>query len=231
MKSNLPSQEQKNISDITNQSGAPETLYNLSEYDKSMIEKYQNQIKDGKLTIYDSLDLKSLDFIRLLNLNKLVLKQCQQIIPKLESSTIKKLEVTDCKIYSVKDFQLKNLEVLDIWNNSEYLKSNTLVWEILQFQKLKKLLLYYWKYDLSSLSQMTRLTKLGLIKCNLHSTEALRPLINLEELCLNCNEEIDILTLQYLSNLTYLSSIQCNLVKQILGCSQTIVETERIIYI
>ncbi|CAL6097614.1 Leucine-rich_repeat domain superfamily [Hexamita inflata] len=170
MKSMQLSQEYKNTSN-TNQREALGTLNNLSEYDKSMIEKYQSEIKDGTVAIQRNQDLTSLNFIRLLNLNELVLKYCQRIIPKLESQSIKKLEIIDCKIQSVKDFRLDNLEVLDIQNYFQYLESKTLIFEIVMFQKLKELYLYSWEIDISPLSQMTGLSKLSLIQCNLRSTK------------------------------------------------------------
>ncbi|CAL6072970.1 leucine-rich_repeat protein [Hexamita inflata] len=199
---------QKNTND-TYQSEAPAML---DKYNKSMIENYQKQIKDGTLTVEMDPDLNNLDFIRLLNLNKLVLKYCEYIIPKLESSTIKQLELTECYIQSVKDFQLENLEVLVIRNSLfDILESKTLAQEITMFYKLKELILQKCITDFSPLSQMTGLTKLSLIECNLHSTEALRPLINLEKLILNGND-IDITTVQYLTNLTELALMECNLV-------------------
>ncbi|CAL6061629.1 NEAT_domain-containing protein [Hexamita inflata] len=207
--SKLPNQEQKYCSD-TNQFKAI-MLDSLSEDDKLMIEKYQSEIKDGTLTIYGNSELKSLDFIRVLNLNQLSLEYCEQITPKLESLTIKKLKIIECYIQSVKGFQLDNLEVLEIYNTQYILESKTLAQEILQFKKLKILILYQWKVDVSPLQRMTRLTKLRLMQCNLRSTEALRPLINLQELYLDGND-IDITTVQYLTNLTNLSLRCCNLV-------------------
>ncbi|CAL5992233.1 leucine-rich_repeat domain-containing protein [Hexamita inflata] len=207
--SKLVNQELKNTSD-TNQLKATKRD-NISEYDKQMIEKYQSEIKDGTLTIYQNQDLKSLDFMRLLNLQELELKFCNNIIPKLESQTIKMLKIQQCKIQSVKDFQLENLEVLEIYNQFDQLESKTLVQEILRFKKLKGLSLYKYITDLSPLLQITRLSKLSLIECNLYNTEALRPLINLVELNLNSND-IDITVVQYLTNLTNLSLRCCNLV-------------------
>ncbi|CAL6009539.1 Leucine-rich_repeat domain superfamily [Hexamita inflata] len=159
MKLNLPSQEKKNTSD-TNQSEAPEIPNSLSEYDKSMIKKYQNQINDGALSIYRNPDLKSLNFMNTLKINQLQLKECKHIIPQLESSTIKKLKIMQCDIQSVKDFQLENLEVLIIGNLYDTLKSNTLVQEIHRFKKLKELILQKCITDFIPLSQMTELTKL-----------------------------------------------------------------------
>ncbi|CAL6015488.1 Conserved_hypothetical protein [Hexamita inflata] len=202
--------KQNNPSD-TNQSEAPETLYNLSKYDRKMIQKYKSKIQDRTLTIQWDPDLKSLDFIRLLKLNKLVLEDCYNIIQKLESSTIKKLEISGCEIQAVKDFKLENLEVLEVSNFDDYLELNALAQEIVQFKKLKELILKKIITDFSPLSQLIGLTKLCLWSCELRSTEALRPLINLEELCLNYNN-VDITTVQYLTKLTKLSFAYCNLV-------------------
>ncbi|CAL6017056.1 leucine-rich_repeat domain-containing protein [Hexamita inflata] len=212
--SKLPNQEQKNTSD-TKQSEASATLDSLFEYDKYMMQKYQSKIKDGTLAIQWDQDLKSLDFIRLLKINKLVFTHCNNIIPKLDCSTIKKLEIFCCEIQNVKDFQLENLEVLQIYNklldNNRLQESYTLVQEILQYKKLKEITLQKCITDFNPLSQMTGLTKLILIQCNLRCTDALRPLVNLEELCLNQNK-VDITTLQFLTQLTILSLESCNLV-------------------
>ncbi|CAL6053544.1 leucine-rich_repeat protein [Hexamita inflata] len=59
---------------------------------------------------------------------------------------------------------------------------------------------------------MTGLTKLYLMQCQIRSTEALRPLIYLEELYLSYYLYIDINALQYLTNLTILKMVSCNLV-------------------
>ncbi|CAL5970960.1 leucine-rich_repeat domain-containing protein [Hexamita inflata] len=209
--SNLPSLEQKN-SNVTNQSQAPDTIDNLSEYDKKMIEKFQSEIKDGTLTIKRNPDLKSLDFIRSLNLNKLALEYCGNIIPKLESLTIKKLELTECGIQNVKGFKLENLEVLKQYYFDNYLELNMLAQEIVQFKKLKELTLHNCVTDFSTLSQIIGLTKLNLWSCEIRSTEALRKLVNIEELYLNGNKDIDITALQYLTDLTKLQLESCNLV-------------------
>ncbi|CAL6080412.1 Conserved_hypothetical protein [Hexamita inflata] len=176
-----------------------------------MIEKYQSQIQDGTLQIQGNPDLKSLDFMKFLVIYKLLLTCCKNIIPKLESQTIQKLIITDCKIQGIQDFQLENLEVLEIYNYFEQLESKKLILEVAMLQKLKELTLYKCITDFSPLSQMTGLTKLSLIDCKLLSTEALRPLVHLEELCLNGND-IDITSLQYQTKLTILQLISCNLV-------------------
>ncbi|CAL6097592.1 leucine-rich_repeat domain-containing protein [Hexamita inflata] len=194
----------------SNQENQNNNIY-LSEYDKQMIEKYQSEIKGGILTIQQNPDLKSLNFINTLKINQLQLYECKHIVPQLDSQTIKELKTMDCKIQSVKDFQLENLEVLAIYNNQAKLESNTLAQEIVWFQKLKELTLFKYITDFSPLSQLIGLTKLNLWSCDLHCTEALRPLINLQDLCLNCNN-IDITNVQYLTNLTILQLASCNLV-------------------
>ncbi|CAL6010892.1 NEAT_domain-containing leucine-rich repeat protein [Hexamita inflata] len=204
---NLPSYEQKNTSDNNKNKVTMQ-----SEYDMQMIKKYLSEIKNGTLIIDWNPDLKSLDFIKLLNLNALVLKYCEQQIPQLESLTIKELEITECYIYSIQGFQLNNLEVLKLCNTQYKLESNTLVQEILNFKKLKELSLQKCITDFSPLSLMITLTKLSLIKCELRSTEALRPLIKLEELYLSYYMYIDINALQYLTDLTILKMESCNLV-------------------
>ncbi|CAL5971766.1 leucine-rich_repeat domain-containing protein [Hexamita inflata] len=115
-----------------------------------------------------------------------------------------------CEIQSLKDFWLENLEVLQVYNQTK-LESKTIAQEILRFKKMKELTLHKFTTDFSPLSKLIGLTKLSLWSCDLRNIEALRPLINLEELCLNCND-IDITTVQYLTNLTILLLACCNLV-------------------
>ncbi|CAL5993856.1 leucine-rich_repeat domain-containing protein [Hexamita inflata] len=189
-----------------------EQLSVLSGYDKDIIQRYQSQIKDQTLTIEQIKDLKSLDFINTLKIQNLDLYDCKGIIPKLESQTIKQLQMVDCQIFSLKDFQLENLEVLKLENYQKF-ESKTLVLEIIRFLKLTELNLNGWVIDITPLSQMIGLTKLNLNCCNLQSTKSLIPLINLEELCLDFNYDgIEITSLQYLTKLTKLSIRECDLV-------------------
>ncbi|CAL6025419.1 protein_phosphatase 1 regulatory subunit 7 [Hexamita inflata] len=190
-----------------------EELKTLSEWDKAMIKTYQNQIIDWALRIWSNQDLQSLDFIRFLKIDVLQLNNCKNIIPKLENRTIKELRLNDCDIFSVKDFHLENLEMLHFTNLSKQQKQNKLVQEILQFKKLKSVYLFSFKIvDVSPLSQMTGLTVLCLNDCDIRSTEALRPLINLTELFLDNNKKVDITIIQYLTKLQVLELQSCNLV-------------------
>ncbi|CAL6004032.1 Conserved_hypothetical protein [Hexamita inflata] len=195
-----------------------EKIQSLSEYNNFMIQKYYPRVKDGLLKINSDKELKSLDFIRFLNIDKLLISGCKKIFPKLESKTIKQLELIDCNVFSVQDFILQSLEVLELTNYSRK-EADTLVFEIVNFKILKRLTLYHWIINISPLSQMTRLTKLCLIECEIRSIEALKSLVYLEELSLSCsqcidisNKGLDITSIQYLINLTKLSLRQCNLV-------------------
>ncbi|CAL6001093.1 leucine-rich_repeat domain-containing protein [Hexamita inflata] len=181
----------------------------LLESDNALMEMYQSQIKDETLTIYSNKDLKSLDFICKLKINKLGLWTCYNIIPKLESQTIRQIEIMDCYIQSIKDFQLENLEILVIQNHFRK-ESDTLVKEIVTFSKLKELTLGKWTIDISPLSQIAGLNKLYLIKCELRSIETLRFLINLEHLRF-CRINIDLIQIQNLIQLTNLQLDDCSL--------------------
>ncbi|CAL5989825.1 DUF2252_family protein [Hexamita inflata] len=193
-------------------------MYNatsLTVYDdKTMIEKYQNLIQYEALTIWSDKDLKSLNFINSLNINTLEIYNCKNIIPKLESNIIKKLKIVNCKILSIKEFQLENLEVLCISNISNQLESKMLAQEINRFLKLKKLVLHGWIIDTTQISQMTDLTNLGLSNCCLLTTEALRtylPFVNLEKLNMFENQKISITSLQQMTRLTQLGLSGCGL--------------------
>ncbi|CAL5992155.1 Conserved_hypothetical protein [Hexamita inflata] len=187
-------------------------LQTLSKYDKIMIKKYQNQIKDGILIIDSNQDLKSLDFIGFKCINNLNLRACMNIIPKLESQTIKQLVIRDCNIVSMQDFQLKNLEVLTLSNYSSQ-KSKLLMQEIVKYSKLRVLHLEGCIYiDIGLLSNIISLTKLSLHFCELFNMKAFKQLINLEELYFNYNQGVEITSLQYLTKLTKLSLASCNLI-------------------
>ncbi|CAL6046435.1 leucine-rich_repeat domain-containing protein [Hexamita inflata] len=202
------SSEQKNSEKASNLVDQKEDPV-ISEYDKVMLQMYQT--KDRTLAIYNNKDLKSLDFIRFLQISELRLDNCKNIIPKLESQTIKLLDLYDCNIHDVTAFQLENLESLYMTNRSK-LELDTLIFDIAQFQKLKELILYRLKINIGQLPQMTGLTTLCLIMCDLSSTEALRALFNLVVLNLSENEHIDITSVQYLTKLTKLLLNSCSLV-------------------
>ncbi|CAL5976694.1 leucine-rich_repeat domain-containing protein [Hexamita inflata] len=186
-------------------------LNNISEYDKAMIDKYQSQIINETLQIQYNRQINSLKFMQFLNIHKLVLCKCQNIIPKLESQTISILKIICCNIQSVKDMQLDNLEVLELFND-ERKEAETLAQEIVMFYKLKVLRLERLIVDITPLQEMINLTQLTLYSCQIRNIEALKPLVNLKELHLGYNYNIDITALQFLKTLIKLSLTSCCLI-------------------
>ncbi|CAL6003404.1 Hypothetical_protein [Hexamita inflata] len=88
-----------------------EELQMLSKLDKTMIKTYQNQIKDGALRIQSTQDLKNLEFMRFLKITELQLYDCKNIIPKLESRTIKNYLCRNVKFAVQKTFAWKTWKI------------------------------------------------------------------------------------------------------------------------
>ncbi|CAL6062895.1 Conserved_hypothetical protein [Hexamita inflata] len=207
----------------------------LSEYDQTMVLKYQNKIKYGMLAIKNDPKLIELDFIQFFKIHTIEFYDCVNLFPKLESKIIKQLKIKDCEIYRLKDLQIENLEYLELFNsNRKY--SKTLSLEIVKYKKLKELRLYGCIDDISSFSQLTDLNILFLKSCEIRSTTALRPLINLVELCLDYNDGLNITSLQYLTSLTKLHLESCGLVsldpiKPLIKLKELNIKYNNIVYI
>ncbi|CAL6025402.1 leucine-rich_repeat-containing protein [Hexamita inflata] len=182
-----------------------------SQYDIMMIKMYQNLVDNGTLKIISNIQLKSLYFLQSLEIKDLWLYNCRNIIPKLQSETITNLHIIACDFYSLVEFKLNNLEVLEMQSNQKQKEATILVQEIVKFKKLKQLQLERWQVNLNPISMITGITKLSLVSCKLRNTEALRPLYNLVELSLNFNTNIDITSLQHLTRLTKLWLDECGL--------------------
>ncbi|CAL6062199.1 leucine-rich_repeat domain-containing protein [Hexamita inflata] len=183
----------------------------LSQYDKAMIEMYMSKINDYTLCIFNS-ELQSVQFIRALNIKRLELSHCQIVAPMFECNTIKQLKIICCKVYSMKEYQLDNLEVLILFNNNDRKESTELMFEIARFQKLKQLYLTGINININPISQLKDLTKLNLTACEVRDIQALRSLVNIEELSLSQNFGINITPLQFLTKLTGLWLEQCSLI-------------------
>ncbi|CAL5988140.1 leucine-rich_repeat domain-containing protein [Hexamita inflata] len=207
--------EEESINKIINKN----SLNTLSEYDKEMTEKYHSQIKDGVLQIqsdsFNQLELKSLDFIKALNIKKLVLRNLLNVISKLQSKTITDLIIENCiNFQNPKDFELENLEYFKVMNCfNQGICDQTLVYDLRMFQKLKDIHLRGCMIDMSPLSQMNNLIKLTLNDCGIRNTDMFRTLTNLVELGLSLNKGIKITSLRHLNKLTSLSLCHCELVQ------------------
>ncbi|CAL5998635.1 Conserved_hypothetical protein [Hexamita inflata] len=176
-----------------------------------MIQKYQNKISGGALTIKNSKKLNCLDFLYNLDIMRLDLLNFN-IIPKLHSQTILQISIFNSFILSFEEIQIDNLEALGIYNHQNLKQTQPLKLKINQFTKLKELYIQGWAVDLQPLSQITRLTTLKLEWCQLDDANSIRPLTNLVELSINYNKSIDISSVQHLTKLSKLSLMQSGLI-------------------
>ncbi|CAL6052650.1 leucine-rich_repeat domain-containing protein [Hexamita inflata] len=184
--------------------------------------KYRKQIIEGVLKIENDKQLESIEFLEDLNLNELIIDKCEKIVPKINSKTIRKLEITSCQVCNTEQLQLENLEILSLQDDLESEENNIfgLVKNIVKYKKLTNLCIFgYNSFDISPLSKMIQLSKLTLGFCGIQSLNALKPLINLKELDLSGNNLKDITPLQQLKILTNLYLDRCNLKNlSVLGC-------------
>ncbi|CAL6068088.1 leucine-rich_repeat domain-containing protein [Hexamita inflata] len=188
------------------------------QYETKMSQEYQKQIFNNTLEIQDDSQLKSLKFMENFHIQELKLSFCGNIIPKLNSKTIKQLDIICCKVLNVEQLDLVNLEVLQLFEDEKHVSTQlTQITQLLQsivekYSNLKELCLEGFKgIKISPLSQKIELTKVGLIDCNLKNIDALKSLINLKELLLVYNKEIDITPLQFLNQLTSINLAGCAL--------------------
>ncbi|CAL6032350.1 leucine-rich_repeat domain-containing protein [Hexamita inflata] len=191
------------------------------EYDAYITCKYQSKIKDGRLEIGDWLygdqDVTNLKFIEKLNISTLILFIDKQISLKLRSNTIKELsmkkstrmEAFNSVLYlKVDDFELENLEVLDLQCNN---MSNDQLQNIAKFKKLHTLNVSFNNVDLTHIHIVTSLTKLSMRYCALSNIDQITSLVNLEDLDLSANLVIDIISLFQIQSLTKLNISDCQL--------------------
>ncbi|CAL6077380.1 Conserved_hypothetical protein [Hexamita inflata] len=184
------------------------------EYDQRMTDKYLDQLKDDKLIIENDPDLMSLQFMRSLNPCQLKLIFCKNIIPTLSRSTIKELDITYCKVQSLEQYQLENLEFLKLQcYKIDGVECTQILWNIVQFPKLKQLSLFgFIDVDVTPLSQKAlSITKLSLNYCELKNVEKLKTLVNMKELNIAYNQYVDISALREMSQLLALDLSFCSL--------------------
>ncbi|CAL6083943.1 leucine-rich_repeat domain-containing protein [Hexamita inflata] len=212
MLQNVNSQQNyKNVQEIIDQS----FYIALSDHEQQIIKQQIDQIKAGVFKIEEDPEIKSIEFIKLLNIQKLELISCNDMVPKLESKRITELHIENTNYLKLNELQLENLEIFKYYKLiSEWSQVNyNFVQEIVQFNNLKQLYLDRCRVDIGPLQQMISLTKVQLNHCSLEKLEALRPLVNLTDLSLFGNDYIEINQLQYLTQLTKLDLGLCGLVK------------------
>ncbi|CAL6013470.1 leucine-rich_repeat domain-containing protein [Hexamita inflata] len=92
-------------------------IQEMSEYDQHLIQQFQNQVHDGILEIKDNQELTNLDFIKYLQVSKLALYGCKNIIKAITYDTIKELYIFNSGFHIVLNIQLNNLEILQLRGN------------------------------------------------------------------------------------------------------------------
>ncbi|CAL5977858.1 leucine-rich_repeat domain-containing protein [Hexamita inflata] len=134
------------------------------------------------------------------DISTLILCFCSKVVPKLNSDTIKDLNISHCRVESIKEMNLKNLEVLTLNNNFNNYE------ELANYPKLKELKISstYIK-ELSFLNSLNSLTKLTLSSDLIRDISALKQFTNLLHIDLSYNEIKDVSPLEFLTQLTYLN--------------------------
>ncbi|CAL5998581.1 Leucine-rich_repeat domain superfamily [Hexamita inflata] len=195
----------------------------LSDYDNLMIEKHQ--IFD-QLQFYNEIqlerdpELNSLEFLELFPTNKLMIVNCENIIPKIYHEQINQLSIEftcDAKhtLINFEDLNLDNIQVLKYCQYGKLdSEEGTLdLSQITQYKQLKELILEGWQTEINEIIFLDKvLTKLITINCGLQQIEAFGFLVHLVELNISENIRIvDITPVQYLTKLKVLKMNGCGL--------------------
>ncbi|CAL6092733.1 leucine-rich_repeat domain-containing protein [Hexamita inflata] len=183
--------------------------YMESEYDQTMIKFQQQKIIDKSLRIGFNKHLESLNFVQQLEIQKLWIYNCENVIPKLNNNIIYELQINNCKLYNddIENIQLENLKVLQ-------LKKNRIrnIDSIIKFQHLTELdLEYNINININPIHKLKCLSSLNLSWCCLKNIENICKIISLKELKLIGNKEIIITPIQCLTGLTCLHLDGCNI--------------------
>ncbi|CAL6020131.1 leucine-rich_repeat domain-containing protein [Hexamita inflata] len=173
----------------------------FSEYDAKMTAKYQFDIINKTLLIDRNNELISLEFIQQFDISNLTITDCEQIEPKLNSETIKKLTINHCKLQNLDGFNLENLEILRLYSNFQLAYEN-----VNKFKQLKELELSAVNCeDISCLESMQQLKRLNLYINKVKDISVLKQLVNLTDLNISANAGVNITPLQYMVQLTKLN--------------------------
>ncbi|CAL5977720.1 Conserved_hypothetical protein [Hexamita inflata] len=146
------------------------------------VNNFRNQIENGELKINKNKTLQSLKFVSELNVRKLVIRHCPNIILDLED-TLTELHIINCKLKYANIKQLKSLELLELSQNTNI--------------------------NIDEISFLTNLKTVDLSDCTLLYVDCLQQLINVQVLILNDNRGIDISGLQNMKQLKELHLADC----------------------
>ncbi|CAL5985445.1 leucine-rich_repeat domain-containing protein [Hexamita inflata] len=171
------------------------------------VQFYQKFIKNGSLEIEgdgEDDELKNIEFLELLNIHQLEFNSCANIIPKFKNDALKKLIIRDSTMQTLNQLQLQNLEelqlILEEYHCQYSIKVN------IQSLKLKFLNIQAYNHvDVGSLKNLTQLTTVYLIYCQLNDIDVLCYLVNLKELHMDSSQLLYIYPLEELKQLEILT--------------------------
>ncbi|CAL5984347.1 Acidic_ribosomal protein P0 [Hexamita inflata] len=206
-------------------------------HDKIQIDKYENQIKEGKLIIKNDETLLSVEFAEHLKVTELVVMNCYNLVLERCPKNVTKLTINSCNLSDLNGIQhmtqlndlnlsknqlkqleqlasLVNLTSLDLGQNNIddiSILSNFKMLNALDFsQNLVS--------NISAISALTQLKILDMSYNLLSNLEDISSLTNLQRLNVGKNRISSISCLQYLTGLVYLN-ISMNLVTSLAVCA------------
>ncbi|CAL6005787.1 leucine-rich_repeat domain-containing protein [Hexamita inflata] len=190
------------------------TLYISQMQLNSISIEIQNSVVDGVLTINNNQNLQNIETLNKLQIDKLKLYDCINVIPILSNFFIKDLTMIACNLKSFSSFYLPNLQVLTLGDYQNYSKLDILRIEA-NCSQLKELHIVGYTVDITPLLPL-KLGQLDIKDCIIINIELISNLKYLEELVITdcrhkddnkqCSEQV--LTFKKLKKLTKLNICQ-----------------------
>ncbi|CAL6028297.1 Conserved_hypothetical protein [Hexamita inflata] len=188
------------------------TPYNsLTQINSTSIE-VQNSIVDGVLTINNNQNLQNIESFNSLQIDKLKLYDCINVIPIMSNIFLTDLTIIACNLTSFHKFCLPNLQVLtlgDYQNNSQLNLSN--ISNIANCSQLKEIHMVGYTVDITPLLLLKQLGILDIKDCIIINIQLISNLKYLKELVITDCRQNDslqhsqhILTFKKLKQLTKL---------------------------
>ncbi|CAL5991929.1 Conserved_hypothetical protein [Hexamita inflata] len=138
------------------------------------------KLTEIKLSGYNNLDIIQLQNVE--KLLKLQLTECENIRLRLVSHSIQQLIIKNCKIQSIEELLIFNIQYLYLEDNSSYYNKLTSITNIENYSSLKQLyIIDYEALDATPIQYCTQLQELELYSCNTQNIDFLRTLIHLQD--------------------------------------------------
>ncbi|CAL6019055.1 Leucine_rich repeats-containing protein [Hexamita inflata] len=167
------------------------------------LSRRQMELKDGNMTIKQFNQLLTLDVIQTMFINKLVIKDCQQLTTIVSSRSLNELVITINVLKQINLINFDNLKVLIIINNPDLFQNILLNSEVRIYVKTYQLSNIY-LFNFNQLRLLKQLTKIQINYCSLGNIDVFRGFKNLKELNLANNNIVYLDPLEKLTQLTYL---------------------------